>query len=99
MSEFFSLEQIMEAIKSSGPPPKFNPHTYYCPDSDTLHIYWKEDPSYSEFVTNLVSISKSFQDDSVTGVTVFCAKKGVCVPEAPPVTQDDAVGKHLNGES
>lgn len=61
-----TLTQFMESL---GAPPKgeFRPTPFICEESDSLTLYFENQPSYGDRIDNFLTVFKSFESDEVVG--------------------------------
>ncbi len=59
-----SLTDFMDRL---GPKKGFKPEPYICADSDTLTMYFEDNPSFGERINNELTVFKSFDSGDLVG--------------------------------
>lgn len=62
---------VEEFLDSLGPIGPFKPYFEYSKETDSLLIYFKGDPDYSEYLTDQIDLRKNVDTHEIIGCRVF----------------------------
>lgn len=65
--------ELIAALQAEPPEGEFRPYSYFCEESDTLTVYFKGDPDYSERHSEHVTVYLSLETKRPVG----CRIKGI----------------------
>ena len=62
-------------IRMVGTQPKFEPKLLFDSDGNSVEYYAKSDESYTERIDNVLSVYRSFKDDTIVGCRIILGTK------------------------
>jgi hypothetical protein len=68
-------KEILEKVFADYQPGYFIPYCHYNEDMDTIDVYFKSDPPYTQLLNKELNLFLSQETDEVIGVSVLNAKR------------------------